>query len=100
MLLNDTEIEAVRESIGAEPVSDDHPAMTQLVEVFGEHSFYVDTNGLSIFATEEEVEEIEGTPRLTLIAAWADEKKTALQPVQPTDMGLPLPQPGPEDGAA
>ena len=103
MKLSTDQIAATRDALGASPLPEDHPAMAQLQQVFGEHTFYVDQNGLLVFVDpaqaelpESELELPEGDPRLVMIAAWTDENKQALGPVQPIDTGVTLP----EDGAA
>ena len=100
MKLTPTQIAATRDSIEATPLPEDHPVMGQLEEAFGEHTFFIDRNGLSVFVDQSEVpaevELPEGDPRLVLIAAWTDESRQALGPVEPVDTGVTLPQPGPE----
>jgi len=95
MLLNDTQIAASRETLGVDPLAQDHPAMVELKRVFGEHTFFVDANGLSVFLdqTETDTDLPEGKPRLVLIAAWVDDAKTQLGPVEPVDTGVTLPPP-------
>ena len=96
MKLTPNQIAASREATAAMPLPDDHPVMEKLTEAFGEHTFFVDQNGLSVFVEQSEVpEEVvlpEGDPRLMLIAAWTDETRQALGAVKPVDAGVSLPQ--------
>ncbi len=39
--------------MNATPLPDDHPVMGQLKEAFGEHTFFMDQNGLSVFVEPE-----------------------------------------------
>ena len=98
MKLTPTQIAATRDSLEANPLPDDHPVMGQLKEAFGEHTFFIDGNGLSVFVDQTEVpaevELPEGDPRLVLIAAWTDESRQALGAVEPIDTGVTLPQAG------
>ena len=98
MKLTPTQIAATRDAIEANPLPDDHPVMEKLKEAFGEHTFFVDTNGLSVFVDQSEVpaevELPEGDPRLVLIAAWTDESRQALGAVEPVDTGVTLPPTG------
>ena len=100
MKLTSTQIAATRETIEANPLPDDHPVMGQLKEAFGEHTFFIDQNGLSVFVDQSEVPEQvelpEGDPRLVLIAAWTDESRQALGAVEPVDTGVTLPQADPQ----
>lgn len=101
MKLTDTQIAATRDAIEANPLPEDHPVMDKLKEAFGEHTFFVDQNGLSVFVdtdeVPEEVELPEGDPRLVLIAAWTDESRQALGAVEPVDTGVTLPQTPPPE---
>jgi hypothetical protein len=103
MKLTPMQIAATRESLSATPLPDDHPVMGQLKEAFGEHTFFLDQDGLSVFVdpseAPEQVELPEGDPRLVLIAVWTDEKRQALGPVEPVDTGVTLPA-TPPPGAA
>ena len=99
MKLTPTQIAATRDAIAANALPEDHPVMGQLEEAFGEHTFFIDQNGLSVFVDQDEVPaEVDlpdGDPRLVLIAAWTDETRQALGAVQPVDTGVTLPQTGP-----
>ncbi len=103
MKLTPMQIAATRDSMNATPLPDDHPVMGQLKDAFGEHTFFLDQNGLSVFVEQsevpEEVELPEGDPRLVLIAAWTDENRQALGPIEPVDTGVTLPA-APPAGAA
>lgn len=103
MKLTPMQIAATRDSLDATPLPDDHPVMSQLQEAFGEHTFFLDQDGLSVFVDQTEVpEEVElpqGDPRLVLIAAWTDESRQALGAVDPVDTGVTLPASPPPDMA-
>lgn len=96
MKLSNVQIAATRDNLGATPVPDDHPVMDQLKEAFGEHTFFIDQSGLSVFVDQDEVsEEVElpdGEPRLVMIAAWTDENRNTLGAVEPVDRGITLPE--------
>jgi len=84
MKLNDQQIAAVKASVNIDAVPADNPAVPQLAEAFGDHTFFVVTDGLFIL---EEVDrpELPGTPaEFILIAGWANEERNALQGVEPT----------------
>lgn len=102
MKLSDVQIAATRDSLGATPVPDDHPVMEQLREAFGEHTYFLDSEGLSIFVDQaeapQEAELTEAGPRLVMLATWTDENRSALGAVDPVDRGVTLPEPPP--GAA
>lgn len=99
MKLSNVQIAATRDSLGATPVPEDHPVMDQLQQAFGEHTFFLDQSGLSVFVDQtevpSEVELPEGEPRLVMIAAWTDENRNTLGAVEPVDRGVTLPEPPP-----
>ncbi|MEK9755078.1 MAG: hypothetical protein VW338_17945 [Rhodospirillaceae bacterium] len=58
MKLNERQLAAIEARIGAKPLPEEDPAATHLSGAFGEHSFFLDPNGLYVFegidATEAE----------------------------------------------
>jgi hypothetical protein len=60
----------------------DSPAVSQLEEPFGEHAFFLDSNGLHIV---EPGEPTASTPtgKVIKLAAWTDNERKALTPHRP-----------------
>lgn len=54
MKLDDRQLAHVREQINADPLEDTHPAMGTLIKGFGDHTFYVDPNGIYIFLPSDQ----------------------------------------------
>ena len=48
MKLTSTQIEQTLGQFEAEPIPEDHPMVPQLNEVFGEHTYFVNSDGLII----------------------------------------------------
>ena len=48
MKLTSTQIEQTLGQFEAEPIPEDHPMIPQLNEVFGEHTYFVNSDGLII----------------------------------------------------
>ena len=76
---------------GARPIPDSHPAMSQLIEVYGEHTFFLDEEGLEIVEPES------GEDGLTMakvvkLASWSDPQHTSLMThdPEPTDIEVEL----------
>jgi len=97
MKLTSEQVAVVKEQLGADPIEDENPAMDTLCNTFGEHTFYLGADGL--FVLEPAVEEApqQGEPaQLVLVAAWTDEQRTALKPVEPqvSDMVVDLAETG------
>src|SRR5260370_4227848 len=77
--INKPEVQAIAES---------QPAMPQLNELFGDHTFLLDSNGLNIL--EAAVEARRGrvqAARVVNLANWSDENLTRLAPHEPEPTG-------------
>ena len=83
MKLNANQIAAVKQDLSADPLEEQNPAMDALRKAFGDHTFYVGSEGLFVVEPVED-EKHPGEPaQLVLVAAWADDEKKSLQPVPP-----------------
>lgn len=80
MKLTDDQQAAVKAAFGAEPIPDEEPALEELKGAFGEHTFYLDPQGLLIFEPDPDAE---GAARAVLIARWTSEERQALGAVEP-----------------
>ena len=85
MKLNSNQIAAVKQDLSADPLEEENPAMASLRQAFGDHTFYVGSEGLFVVEpVEDDAHPGERHGRvLLLVAAWTDEEKKALQPVPP-----------------
>jgi hypothetical protein len=84
MKLTSEQVERTLTQLEAQAVPSNHPAVPQLSEMFGDHTFFLDSNGLNI------VEPIEAGPstgaqpaQVVNLANWADETLTRLAPHEP-----------------
>ena len=84
MKLTSAQVERTLTQFEAQAVPANHPAVAQLSEMFGDHTFFLDSNGLNI------VEPIEAGPdtgtqpaQVVNLANWADETLTKLAPHEP-----------------
>jgi len=85
MRLNTTQIQKTLTQFPAEPIPADHPAVAKLESIFGDHTFFLDGNGLNIVEPMEE-EEAESSSCVVLnVASWADASGQALQPHEPEE---------------
>lgn len=89
MKLNAAQIDIVEQQVSVRPIEDDSPAMPQLKEVFGDHTFYVDANGLHVLEVlPEDMDGAQpGTAAIIQIAEWTNEDKNALAPIEPRAAG-------------
>lgn len=83
MKLSGEQVGTIRTGVGAEPIPETHTVMSDLVSVFGEHTFYLDQSGLVIwewlYGPEAEKQPVVAVK----VAGWSDETKTTLEPHEP-----------------
>lgn len=72
MKLNATQQNHVEEQLGIEALPEENPAMPKLKEVFGEHTFFVDADGLNV--VEEHPEEENPAGVVIKLASWAEDQ--------------------------
>jgi len=96
MKLTSEQLETARAALGTYPIREDHPAMGQLKEAFGDHTFYFSKDHLLVFEPDEDPNTSDDTARLIIVAAWTDEEKKSLVPVKPrpTNIAVDLPPDG------
>lgn len=84
MRLNTTQIEQTLTQFPAEPIPADHPAAAKLEGLFGDHTFFLDGNGLNIVEPLDKEERNGGPSCVVLnVASWADSSGQSLQPHEP-----------------
>ncbi|WP_158816663.1 hypothetical protein [Methylocapsa sp. S129] len=64
----------------AEAVPNEHPVAKQLRSNFGDHTFFLDGNGLNIVEPGEPYPNGAPTGRVVKLATWTDASKTSLAP--------------------
>ena len=69
MKLNSVLVERTLGQIEAEAIPEDHPSVPKLKDLFGDHTFFLDTSGLNII---EPMEEAPRTGKLVNVASWDD----------------------------
>jgi len=67
---------------------EDHPAVPQLDELFGQHTYFVDDSGLHIVEPTGETDSGKQQGVVVKLASWSDAKRTSLapHPPEPTDV--------------
>jgi hypothetical protein len=89
MRLTSAQVERALHQFDAQAIPDDHPVVAQLNDLFGNHTFFLDSHGLSVVEPAEEDAE---TGKVVNIADWSDADLTRLapHPPQPTDVVVVL----------
>lgn len=83
MKLSSAQIQHTANQIGAQAIPDNHPAVQELKGIFGDHTFFLDGDGLEIVETGESTEGRSTLANVVNLASWADETRTALAPHEP-----------------
>ena len=87
MKMNSAQIEQTLNQFDAQAIPAGHPAMPQLERLFGNHTFFLDSEGLNI--VEPVVEQNDGRRGVVVnLASWADETKASLEPHEPESTDL------------
>ncbi|HEX9470449.1 MAG TPA: hypothetical protein VF957_13000 [Bradyrhizobium sp.] len=88
MKLNATQVKQTLSQFDAQVLPDDHPAVTQLSDLFGDHTFFLDGGGLKVLEPTE-VPDIEAqTGEVVSLADWSDATLTSLKPHEPEMTGM------------
>jgi hypothetical protein len=96
MKLTSTQVERTLSQFEAQAIPEDHPLASQLSDVFGDHTFFIDRNGLSIVEPAEPAQ-ASHSAKIVNIANWTDANLTSLTPhePEPTDVVVVLGSDGP-----
>jgi hypothetical protein len=87
MKLNSTQVEQTLNQLDAQVLPDDHPAATQLTNVFGNHTFFVDMSGLKVLEPTAAPEPQNAAGEVVSLADWSDATLTSLVPHAPEMTG-------------
>lgn len=99
MKLNSALVERTLNQFEAQAIPDNHPVVPQLNSLFGDHTFFLDGNGLNIV----EPAMADGAPKgqVVKLAGWQDSDRTSLVPhePEPTDVLVELEEQGGDSAA-
>lgn len=92
MKLNAPHINQTMAQLSAEVIPEDHPAISRLNQLFGDHSFFLNSDGLHIVQPSEVTQGKEAEAKVVKLANWEDEQHTTLKPhePEPTDIIVAL----------
>jgi hypothetical protein len=90
MKLSSTRIEQALKQIGTHTVavSENHPMAGKLHEVFGDHTFFLDDEGLEIVEAAEFAQVEAQAGELVQLALWDDASRTTLAAHRPKSTGV------------
>lgn len=83
MRLSEVQKQRVHDHTGATMVPDDNPSMPLLKQNFGDHTFFLDNEGLHVWEAVED--DPSDTAKLVgvRIASWSNDENNALVPHEP-----------------
>lgn len=76
MKLNAAQLPKIEEQIGVKAVPEEHPVTPNLKEAFGDHTFFLDAEGLNIVEPGPSPESSSGN--VVKLASWASQERTKL----------------------
>jgi hypothetical protein len=88
MKLNSTQVDRTLSQFHAEVLPDNHPAVRQLNDLFGDHTFFLDGSGLNVLEPAEMPEKEVQAGEIVSLASWSDETLTSLRPHEPEPTGV------------
>jgi hypothetical protein len=88
MKLNSQQLERALSQFDAHPLPDDHPAVAQLNRLFGDHTYFLDSNGLNVLEPSGSAETETQLGQIVNLADWSDESLTNLMPHEPEPTGV------------
>jgi hypothetical protein len=88
MKLNPTQVKQTLSQFEAQVLPDSHPAVPELNDLFGDHTFFLDSGGLNVLEPAEAPEMEAQTGEIVSLASWSDETLTSLRPHEPEPTGV------------
>ena len=83
MKLTSAQVERTLGQFEAQAIPDDHPVVPQLNDLFGEHTFFLDRNGLNIVEPAEPARAGAQSAQVVNLASWSDDDPTGLELHEP-----------------
>ncbi len=89
MKLNAAQLEQTLRQLNALALTDKHPASSELSKAFGDHTFFIDRQGLGIVEPVQPAM-AEEAPRgaVIMLARWTDEHRTQMMAHDPEPTGI------------
>lgn len=90
MKLTSAQVERTLGQIEAQAIPDDHPVICQLNHLFGEHTFFLDGNGLNIVEPAGSADAEVQSAKIVNLASWNDDNGLEPHEPKPTDIVIVL----------
>ena len=83
MKLNSAQVEQTLTQFEAQVIPEDHPLVPKLNEMFGDHTFFLDGNGLNVVEPNKDIHAGASAGTVVNLATWSDAELTSLMPHEP-----------------
>jgi hypothetical protein len=83
MKLTSAQVEKTLSQFEAQAIPDGHPMIPRLSELFGEHTFFLNSDGLNILEPTPDPSTAGVQARVVNLANWGDANLTTLAPHEP-----------------
>jgi hypothetical protein len=83
MKLDSTMAERTQSQFDAQAIPENHPVVGQLNSLFGDHTFFLDAQGLNIVEPTGDTDNGQKTAQVVKLAGWSDGDRTSLAPHEP-----------------
>jgi hypothetical protein len=92
MRLTTAQVERTLNQFEAQAIPDDHPMVPRLNSLFGDHTFFLNGDGLSVVEPAGNADPDGPACQVVSLANWTDENLTSLAPHEPeaTDLVIVL----------
>lgn len=88
MKLNSEQVKRALSQFEAQAIPDNHPAIPQLNDLFGEHTYFLNSSGLNVLEAAETPESKGEAGKVVSLAHWSNEDQTSLTPHDPESTGI------------
>ena len=88
MRLNPTQVKQTLSQFDAQVLPDDHPAVGQLNSLFGDHTFFIDRDGLKVLEPTEAPDMEARAGEVVSLADWSDATLSSLKAREPEPTGV------------
>ena len=83
MKMDATMVEKTLGQFEAQAIPDEHPVLPQLNNLFGDHTFFLNDDGLHIVEPAGDGQRGGETGKIVKLARWSDANRTSLAPQEP-----------------
>ena len=88
MKLSSAQVKQALSQFDAQAIPDNHPAVEQLSDLFGEHTFFLNGGGLHVVQAAASDGAQTQTGAVVNVANWSNDERTSLTPHEPEPTGV------------